>query len=379
METLGQLTGGVAHDFNNLLTPIVGALDLMRRHREGDERAQRLANRALSAADRARILIQRLLAFSRRQHLEPQPVDIAELIEGFTDLVSRSLGPRIKLNFDIAEGLAPALVDPNQLELALLNLAVNSRDAMGGEGALTIAAKARTVTSGSKLAPGDYLCITVTDSGAGMDEDTLRRAIEPFFTTKAIGRGTGLGLSSVHGLAEQSGGDFGLESKLGQGTTATLWLPFAAGAKSVLPALSESEPAVAKANATPVLLVDDEELVRHATAEMLVEAGYRVMQAASGHEALRLLDEGLEVAALVTDFAMPGMSGLELAREALALRPDLQVLMITGYANVTEQEAGGLTRLAKPFRLADLAAAVGDLLRDGKTIRLPPRIAAPIA
>jgi PAS domain S-box-containing protein len=375
METLGQLTGGVAHDFNNLLTPIVGALDLMRRHREGDERAQRLASHALNAADRARMLIQRLLAFSRRQHLEPRPVDIAELIEGLTDLVARSLGPRIELVFDVAESLPPALVDPNQLELALLNLAVNSRDAMGGDGTLTIAAKAQSLSGGTKLKPGDYLRISVTDTGAGMDEDTLRRAVEPFFTTKAMGRGTGLGLSTVHGLAEQSGGEFSLESQAGHGTTATLWLPVATGARSVLPAISDAEVTVAKADATPVLLVDDEELVRAATAEMLLEAGYRVTQAASGYEALRLLEGGLNIAALVTDFAMPGMAGLQLAREALALRPDLQVLMITGYANFSEQEAGGLKRLAKPFRQADLAAAVGDLLRVGKTSRLPPRVA----
>ena len=377
METLGQLTGGVAHDFSNLLTPIVGALDLMRRYRTGDERVQRLANHGLQAADRARLLIQRLLAFSRRQHLQPRAVDIGNLIKGFADLVARSLGPRIELVLDIADGMPPAMVDPNQLELALLNLAVNSRDAMAGEGRLTITARAPGAGPRPTLKPGTYVSLSVGDTGTGMDEDTLRRAVEPFFTTKAIGKGTGLGLSSVLGLAEQSGGDFHIESRPGEGTIVTLWLPAAEGRTSMPNLAGDGDVSVRIADAPPVLLVDDEELVRKGVADMLAEAGYTVTQAASGHEALRLLEEGLAVAALVTDFAMPGMSGLQLAREALALRPDLQVLMITGYANVTEEEAGGLRRLAKPFRQADIAAAVGDLLRAGKSIRLPPRIAAP--
>ena len=371
METIGQLTGGVAHDFNNLLTPIVGALDVLRRQTTGDERAQRLASGALQAADRARLMIQRLLAFSRRQHLEPLAVDIRRLIAGFADLVARLLGPRVELRLDVADDLPLALVDPNQLELALLNLAVNGRDAMAGEGRLTIAARAHRVGDRPRLAAGSYISIAVSDTGTGMDDETLRRATEPFFTTKGVGRGTGLGLSSVLGLAEQSGGDFDIESFPGRGTTATLWLPLAAQSASEIAAGGDSDVAPVHGNATPVLLVDDEQLVRVGTADMLAEAGYVVTQAASGYEALRLLEDGLEVEALISDFAMPGMSGLELAQEALTLRPNLQVLLVTGYANVAESEAGGLARLAKPFRQADLAAAVADLLRDPKIIRLP--------
>lgn len=373
METIGQLTGGVAHDFNNLLTPIVGALDTLRRRGYSDERTQRLTIGALQAAERARVLVQRLLAFSRRQHLQPRAVDIRTLIESLADLLSRSLGPRLDLVLDVDHNLPAAHVDPNQLELALLNLAVNSRDAMSGEGTLTISAQLKTDGISSKLKSGNYICIAVRDTGIGMDEHTLRRAVEPFFTTKGVGRGTGLGLSSVQGLAEQSGGDFQLESEPGKGTTAIIWLP---ASKEVAAAQSiglEPENLGAKAENKAILLVDDEELVRIGTADMLAEAGYTVSQATSGYRALRLLEEGLEVDALVTDFAMPGMTGVELAQEALALRPNLQVLLITGYDTGTEHATAGLPRLAKPFRQADLAEAVRDLLRDRKVIRLSSR------
>jgi PAS domain S-box-containing protein len=373
METIGQLTGGVAHDFNNLLTPIVGALDMLRRRGYSDERTQRLTVGALQAAERARVLVQRLLAFSRRQHLQPRAVDIRALIESLADLLSRSLGPRLELVLDIDRNLPAAHVDPNQLELALLNLAVNSRDAMAGEGTLTISAQLMTAAKSLKLKSGSYICLAVRDTGTGMDEHTLRRAVEPFFTTKGVGRGTGLGLSSVQGLAEQSGGDFRLESQPGKGTTAIIWLP-ASKEVAAAPSISlEPEILGAKAENKAILLVDDEELVRIGTADMLAEAGYTVTQASSGYRALRLLEDGLEVDALVTDFAMPGMTGVELAQEALALRRDLQVLLITGYDTGTEHATVGLPRLAKPFRQADLAEAVGDLLRDRKVIRLSSR------
>ena len=373
METIGQLTGGVAHDFNNLLTPIVGALDMLRRREYSDERTQRLTIGALQAAERARVLVQRLLAFSRRQHLQPRAVDIRLLIESLADLLSRSLGPRLELVLDIDRNLPSAYVDPNQLELALLNLAVNSRDAMAGEGTLTISARLKTAAKGLKLKSGSYICLAVRDTGIGMDEHTLRRAIEPFFTTKGMGRGTGLGLSSVQGLAEQSGGDFQLESQPGKGTTATIWLP-ASEEVAVAPSISlEPEILGAKAENKAILLVDDEELVRVGAADMLAEAGYTVTEASSGYRALRLLEDGLEFDALVTDFAMPGMTGVELAQEALALRPNLQVLLITGYDTGTEHPTVGLPRLAKPFRQADLVEAVADLLRDRKVIRLSSR------
>ena len=373
METIGQLTGGVAHDFNNLLTPIVGALDMLRRRESSDERTQRLTIGALQAAERARVLVQRLLAFSRRQHLQPRAVDIRLLIESLADLLSRSLGPRLDLVLDIDRNLPSAYVDPNQLELALLNLAVNSRDAMAGEGTLTISARLKTAAKGLKLKSGSYICLAVRDTGIGMDEHTLRRAIEPFFTTKGMGRGTGLGLSSVQGLAEQSGGDFQLESQPGKGTTATIWL-LASEEVAVAPSISlEPDILGAKADNKTILLVDDEELVRVGAADMLAEAGYTVTEASSGYRALRLLEDGLEFDALVTDFAMPGMTGVELAQEALALRPDLQVLLITGYDTGPEHHTVGLPRLAKPFRQADLVEAVAELLRARKVIRLSSR------
>ena len=366
VETLGQLTGGVAHDFNNLLTPIVGALDMLRRRSDGDARTQRLVIGALRAAQRAGTLVQRLLAFSRRQHLQPRAIDVRRLVESMAELVSRSIGPRIEVVLDIAEDMLPAQVDPNQLELALLNLAVNARDAMAGEGRLTITARMFDSIGSGALQPGTYICLSVADTGAGMDKDTLRRATEPFFTTKHVGERTGLGLSTVQGLAEQSGGTFSLESEVGQGTIATLCLPTSTSRLSDSVLENETEPVPRRVDATPVLLVDDEELVRVGTADMLTEAGYRVTEASSGYQALELLQRGLDVQVLVTDYAMPSMTGTELAREALALRPGLQVLLITGYTSVADREAGNIRRLAKPFRLARLAVAVDDLLRSAR-------------
>ncbi|HTI81670.1 MAG TPA: PAS domain-containing protein [Acetobacteraceae bacterium] len=363
METIGQLTGGVAHDFNNLLTPIVVALDQLRRRHDDNERDRRLIVGAQRAAERAGTLVQRLLAFSRRQHLQPRAVDIGGLVEGMADLMSRSLGAGIELVFDMADDLMPAQVDPNQLELALLNLAVNARDAMSGRGRLTITANAHTADGHHHLAAGAYIRLSVSDTGTGMDEDTLRRATEPFFTTKGIGEGTGLGLSAVQGLAEQSGGAFRLDSKLGRGTTATLLLP--ASEREVVEEIRESEPVALPvfAGTRAVLLVDDEELVRAGIAEMLREVGYQVMEVGSAYQALDLLNDGLKVDVLITDYAMPGMTGVELAREARSLKPTLLVLLITGYAAVSDREAGGLARLAKPFGQARLVAAVDELFK----------------
>ena len=363
METIGQLTGGVAHDFNNLLTPIVVALDQLRRRHDGSERDQRLIVGAQRAAERAGTLVQRLLAFSRRQHLQPRAVDIRALVEGMADLMSRSLGPEIEVVFDMADDMVPAQVDPNHLELALLNLAVNARDAMSGRGQLTITANAQTAAGRQHLAPGDYIRLSVSDTGTGMDEDVLRRATEPFFTTKQVGEGTGLGLSAVQGLAEQSGGAFRLESKVGRGTVATLWLP-ASEQPVTEPVVDRDEVAMpVLADTKSVLLVDDEELVRTGIAAMLTEVGYQVREAGSAYEALDLLNDGLAIEVLITDYAMPGMTGAELARAARSLKPDLHVLLITGYAAVSDHEAGDLRRLAKPFGQARLVAAIDELFK----------------
>jgi CheY-like chemotaxis protein len=361
METLGQLTGGVAHDFNNLLTPIVGALDLLSRQYGTDSRAQRLTAGALQAADRAKILIQRLLAFARRQHLQTQAVDIGALLTGIRELLTRTLGPHIAFTLHIDAPMRPANVDPNQLELALLNLAVNARDAMPEGGTLIVRAYQQTVSGSKRLSAGEYVRIDVSDSGCGMDEATLNRAVEPFFTTKSVGQGTGLGLSMVHGLAAQLGGDFVLDSRPREGTRASLWLPTTADdSASVVP---ENEPEMAtKAPVEAILLVDDEPLVRMGTAMMLVDAGYEVIEAATPEEAIRLIEQGLHVDLLLTDFAMPTMNGAELAAELRKYDPALPVLMITGFASLTEAQGAGLPRLAKPFRQTELITQVAEVL-----------------
>ncbi|MFK2889554.1 ATP-binding protein [Dyella flagellata] len=362
METIGQLTGGVAHDFNNLLTPIVGALEMVARLQDGDERIKRLTTAGLQAAERARTLVQRLLAFARRQHLQARPTPIRNLVCGMEDLLTRSLGPQIRLEIDCAAKLPQAMTDPNQLELALLNLAVNARDAMPNGGVLKIAVTEQSVEGHSKLAAGRYVRIAVSDTGLGMDAQTMRRAVEPFFTTKTTGQGTGLGLSMVHGFAAQLGGDFSLTSEPGHGTTASLWLPASTEPMTDEPARIAVKAELRRVPATPVLLVDDEELVRLGTAEMLSDAGYVVQQVASGHEALAMLAKDIEVKVLITDYAMPGMTGVELAHRVNQLRPTLPVLMITGFAAMDGQAIGELPRLSKPFRQIELVDTVASLL-----------------
>ncbi len=363
METIGRLTGSVAHDFNNLLIPIVGALDMIMRRFGDDARTRKLTGAALQAADRATTLIRRLLAFSRRQHLQARPVDVAKTVAGMKDLVRRSIGPQIQLTIDSAQPLGPAHVDPNQFELAILNLAVNARDAMPRGGDLKIVVTQDAVRGHPKIADGDYIKVAVADTGVGMDADTLRRAVEPFFTTKEAGRGTGLGLSSVHGLAAQSGGDFVLESAPDRGTVATLWLPVSRDAVSFVDREAPEDAALPRGTSARVLLVDDEDLARSGTAEMLIDAGYMVKEASSPRQALDMITSGLEIDVLVTDHAMPGMTGVDLAREIRIIRPQLPVLMITGFANMTTGDAGGLPRLDKPFRQIDLARAMISVLK----------------
>lgn len=360
LETLGQLTGGVAHDFNNLLTPVIGNLDLLRRRLPNDDGAQRLIDGGLRAASRAATLVQRLLAFARRQDLRPRSVDIGALLAGMTDLVRRSLDPAIEVTISSSQKLPPARVDPNQLELAILNLAINARDAMPHGGKLTITATAETAGGGLRVHPGDYVRISVGDNGTGMDPDVLARAIEPFFSTKGLGKGTGLGLSMVHGLAGQLGGMLDLTSSRSSGTVAEIWLPVASEPASIEEV--DSRPPIAAADDAAVLLVDDEELVRAATADMLADLGYDVAQATSGADALRLLRGGVRPGLLITDYLMPGMNGVELIDEARRLAPEMKVMLITGYSTIAEGPGASVPRLAKPFRQADLAEFVADLL-----------------
>ena len=372
LETLGQLTGGVAHDFNNLLTPIVGALDMLRRQHESDERSSRLISGAMQAAERAATLVQRLLSFARRQHLEARTVDVKTLVEGMHDLMQRTIGPHIAVRVETAANLPAARVDPAQLELAVLNLAVNARDAMGGGGRIHLALDQLGVNDADEgLKPGRYIRLSVTDTGNGMDEATLARAIEPFFTTKGQGEGTGLGLSMVHGLAAQSGGALKIRSTVGKGTTAELLLPAADDEAEDLVGTDNSLPS--QPRRASILLVDDEDLVRLATAEMLREMGHSVHEANTGSAALKQISSGEEFDLLITDYLMPGMRGSELIEGVHRHRPGLPVLLLTGYANLAKGEAAGLPRLAKPFREADLARSVAALLAEERP-RSRPRL-----
>jgi len=361
LEAMGSLTGGVAHDFNNLLTPIVGVLDMLQRRGLGGEREQRFIAGAMQSAERAKTLVQRLLAFARRQPLQPIAVDVGLLVTNMAGLVSTTTGPQIKTVVDIAAGLPPAKADPNQLEMALLNLAVNARDAMPDGGTLRISASAHVLTAGEVhgLRAGSYLRLSVADSGVGMDAATIARAIEPFFSTKGVGKGTGLGLSMVHGLASQLGGALTITSNVGLGTNVELWLPQTDDAPEVAAVAAAQEPSGRSGTA---LLVDDEEFVRLTTADMLGDLGYHVIEAASAEDALALIVAGTAFDLLVTDHLMPGMTGTQLARAVRERRASLPVLIISGYADV-EGIAPDLPRLTKPFRKSDLAASLTSLLQ----------------
>ena len=360
MEAMGQLTGGVAHDFNNLLTPIIGSLDMLTRRGLGNERERRLIDGALQSADRAKTLVQRLLAFARRQPLKAVAVDLGLLIDGMAALIGSTVGPGITVRVDLAADLPRASADANQLEMAILNLGVNARDAMPDGGTLTIAAARESVMVGhrSGLQQGHYVRLSVADTGSGMDEATRARAVEPFFSTKGIGKGTGLGLSMVHGLVAQLGGGLTIVSAPGQGTEVELWLPVSF---SPLEDEGDTRPAAAPvASRGCVLLVDDEELVRMSTADMLADLGYDVVEANSAEQALQLIADGAAPDLIVTDHLMPGMSGADLARRVRVERPDLPILIVSGYAE-TEGISPDLPRLTKPFRNAELALSIAGL------------------
>jgi nitrogen-specific signal transduction histidine kinase/CheY-like chemotaxis protein len=360
IEALGQLTGGVAHDFNNLLTPIIGSLDMLQRRGVGTDREQALIEGALLASERARTLVERLLAFARRQPLRPKSVDIAKLVEGMFDLLSSSIGPRIQIEVRIAPDLPPAMADANQIEMALLNLCVNARDAMPDGGTLTISASLDEATTGhrAKAAPGAYILIAVADTGTGMDAATLQHAFEPFFSTKEVGKGTGLGLSMVHGLAHQLGGVAAIASAVGVGTTVELWLPASETAPESTPIDAPGLPAPSSGGT--VLLIDDEDVVRANTAAMLEDMGYVVIQARSAEIGQSLLDAGRSVDLLITDHLMPGMSGADFARGIRQSHPSLRVLILSGYSEASDI-ASELPLLSKPFRSTELVSALGRL------------------
>jgi PAS domain S-box-containing protein len=374
MEAVGQLTGGVAHDFNNLLQIIMGNLEVLERCLpESAGRAMRATQSAMNGARRARALTQRLLAFSRRQPLDPKPIDVNVLVSGMSDLLHRTLGETIEIETVRAAGLWRVEADANELESAVLNLAVNARDAMPGGGRLTIETANSYIdeayASGqAEVVPGQYVAISISDTGEGMSADTMARAFEPFFTTKPVGHGTGLGLSQVYGFVKQSGGHVKLYSEPGQGTTVRIYLPrwegdFDYGEAEKNTAVPEGE------REETILVVEDDDDVRTYSVESLRELGYRVVEAHDGMAALRLLERQPRVDLLFTDVVLPGgMTGAQVAAQARAKRPTLKVLFTTGYARNAIVHHGrldkGVQLLTKPYSFKDLAAKVRDVLDD---------------
>jgi len=359
METIGQLTGGVAHDFNNLLMAVMGNLDLLRKRIPDEPRLHRLIDGAIQGAERGASLTQRLLAFARQQDLRAVPVDLRALIQGMIDLLERSLGPRVGLRVEIPEGLPLARIDTNQLELAILNLAINARDAMPDGGSIEIRVDEYQAGNDPVLKPGRYLRLSVIDTGMGMTSEILKRAVEPFFSSKPLGKGTGLGLSMVHGLAVQLGGALQLSSTVGKGTTATLLLPVATSQ----PEAETSPPAAPKANRSAVILfVDDDPLIAMSTTEMLEDLGHRVIGASSGPHALDIIRSGQPIDLMMTDHVMPGMTGIELAAASRQMRPSLPILLATGYAELPEGAQLDLPRLAKPYHQDQLRDRLDQLL-----------------
>jgi signal transduction histidine kinase len=362
MEVIGQLTGGIAHDFNNLLAAVLGNLALLRKRQADDPDALRLVEGAIEGAERGKTLTRRLLAFARQQDLRPAIVDVPKLLRGTTDMLARSIGPSVEIRSDIAPDLWPVRVDANQLELALLNLGLNARDAMPDGGTITLCARNETIAAatGDTLTPGDYVCLTVADTGVGMDQATLACATDPFFTTKSVGKGTGLGLSMVDGMAAQSGGSLRLSSCPGRGTTAELRLPSAGRKPATGPAAAA--PAVASVPYA-ILLVDDDALVCSTTSSMLSDLGHRVREAASGKAALEILRSGAHFDLVLTDQAMPGMTGLQLAAEIRAAWPALPVILTTGYAELPDGQGRDLPRLVKPYGQEEMVAAIAGAMR----------------
>lgn len=371
MEAVGQLTGGVAHDFNNLLTVIIGGLDTIRRSKPGDEiRVKRAVDMAMQGAERAASLTSRLLAFSRRQPLKPQPVELNLVVRNMTELLHRTLGEDVELEGVLAPRLWTVEVDPNQLESALLNLALNARDAMPEGGKLTIETSNTALDESyravdTEVVPGQYVVVSVSDTGAGMDDATLGRVFEPFFTTKEVGKGTGLGLSMVYGFVKQSGGHVTVYSEVDHGTTVKLYFPRYTGEMTTGPG-SEASPAPLGHGEEVILVVEDNEDVRAYSVMILTELGYSVLEASDGDQALKILASDQRVDLLFTDVVLPGLSGRQIADKARELRRDLKVLFTTGYSRNAIVHHGrldaGVELLSKPFTFEQLAARVRDVI-----------------
>ena len=363
LESLGQLTGGVAHDFNNLLMAILGHLEVLSRRLPDNPDFRRFLDGATQAAERGAILTKRMLAFARQQEMKSESLEVAGLIRNMIEMLSRALGPTCELVTDLADGMPPIVTDPNQLELALLNLALNARDAMLSGGRVVIAARSDLAADLSLpvAAARAYVSISVTDTGLGMDETTLKRATEPFFTTKDVGKGTGLGLSMVDGLIAQSGGFMKIASQPGQGTTVSLFFP--AHDLHAAPRPIPPVPTVSITNGIyRILLVDDDALVSESVTAMLEDLGHTVVGAASAAEALSLLSSGVEVDCVISDHAMPGTTGLELAGQLRRRWPQLPVILATGYADAMDHSATSIPFLPKPYRQQTLSNLLAQVL-----------------
>jgi signal transduction histidine kinase len=376
MEAIGQLTGGIAHDFNNLLTAVVGHLELAQSRASNDPRTAALLQAALRAAGRGAALTRHLLAFARRQHLDPRPVDISAAIDGAEKILRQTIGPEIRLVIGSEHGIYPAWADPNQLELAILNLALNARDAMPGGGTLRIGAENRgkeRAVAPADLPPGDYVVVSVSDTGTGMDPEVRARAFEPFFTTKQPGRGSGLGLSIVHGFAAQSGGSVQIISAPGEGTTVGLWLPrsecqvIQLGDKEQDPERCRPRPDQAR-----ILVCDDDADVLTLVAASLRDSGHTVWDADDPSDAFEIFERERPIDLLLVDYSMPGMNGIGVINRARARQPGLKVLLMSGHADMLHAGgASGIPLLPKPFKLTELTGRIADLLSE----REPPAAA----
>jgi PAS domain S-box-containing protein len=373
MEAVGQLTGGIAHDFNNLLTGVIGSLDLMQK-RIGQGRfadVERYAGLAATSANRAAALTHRLLAFARRQPLDPRPVNVNQLVQSIEDLLRRTIGETIELHIVAVAGLWATFCDPHQLESALLNLVINSRDAMPNGGKLTIETSNAPLDNlypaeQRDLLPGQYVCLAVTDTGVGMSEEVRGRAFDPFFTTKPMGQGTGLGLSMVYGFARQSEGHVRICSKVGAGTTVKVYLPRYRGAVEGTAVTGTAEGAAKAQDGETVLVIEDEDSVRGLVVEVLHDLGYRALEARDGPSGLKVLQSRERIDLLVSDIGLPGMNGRQVAEAARETRPDLKVLFITGYAENAAMSHGflepGMEMMTKPFAVDALATRIREMI-----------------
>jgi CheY-like chemotaxis protein len=364
MDSLGQLTGGIAHDFNNLLTTIISGLDMIEMAASSGkwEKASRYVDIATASAHRAAALTQRMLAFARKQPLDPQTFDVVARVRSLEDMLRRSIGENIELELELGAEPLVAMADPNQFENVMLNLVINARDALAGQGLIRIRAGRARIERDHELSPGDYISIKVIDNGTGIPLDLINKVFEPFFTTKPQGEGTGLGLSMTYGFARQSGGSARIASEQGEGAEIELLLP--EGQQQVEPAsASTAQVQVQRGHAERILLVDDTDSVRMMVREMLLEVGYQVVEATNAQQALLELHSARAVDLLLSDVGLPGMNGRDLADAARALRPSLPVLFITGYtesAAVRNEFLGeGMSLLPKPFSVHELLHSVG--------------------